>query len=55
MRNIRNTKRTEEKWLSREATQRCSICGKRFAMRAEKICSRECLQKLKEQAKQKTS
>ena len=52
MRDIRNAKPAEDKWLAQQATQRCQICGRRFIMRAEKICSRECLAKLEAQAKQ---
>jgi len=52
MRDERNRKRVEQEWLAREAMQRCTVCGRRFARRAEKICSRECLAKLQEQTKQ---
>jgi hypothetical protein len=52
-RDVRGQVRREREWLAREATQRCQICGRRFAMRAEKICSQECLEKLEAQAKQK--
>jgi hypothetical protein len=31
---------------AREATQRCQVCGRKFVMRAERVCSRECLAKL---------
>jgi len=51
-RNVRSGKRHEQKWLAREATQRCAVCGRRFVLRADKVCSRECLAKLQEQAKQ---
>jgi hypothetical protein len=51
MRNIRGAQRHEREWLTREATQRCQVCGRKFILRAEKVCSRECLAKL-EQAKQ---
>jgi hypothetical protein len=52
MRNIRGAQKHERDWLAREATQRCTVCGRRFILRAEKVCSRECLAKLKERAKQ---
>jgi len=51
--DARNSRRHEQKWLAREATQSCQVCGRRFVMRAEKICNRECLAKL-EQAKQQS-
>ena len=55
MRDTRNQKRREQEWLAREATQRCTVCGRKFVLRAEKICSQECLAKLQAQAKhQKT-
>ena len=52
MRDERNRKRAEQAYLAREATQRCQICGRRFVLRAEKICSADCLAKLQAQAKQ---
>jgi hypothetical protein len=52
MRNIRGAQKRERQWLTRESSQRCQVCGRRFAMRSEKICSRECLAKLEQQAKQ---
>jgi hypothetical protein len=51
-RDARNAKRAAEAYLAREATQRCQVCGRRFIMRAEKICSVECKRKAEEQAKQ---
>jgi ribosomal protein S14 len=46
--DTRGAQRREQDWLAREATQRCQVCGRRFVMRAEKICSRDCLAKLQE-------
>ena len=51
MRNIRGAQKREREWLTREAPQRCAICGKWFVRRADKVCSREYLEK-QEQAKQ---
>jgi hypothetical protein len=52
MRDVRNAQRREQQWLAKEASQRCQVCGRRFILRAEKVCSRECLAKLEAQAKQ---
>jgi hypothetical protein len=52
VRDERNRKRGEEKWLAQQAMQRCCVCGRRFILRAEKICSRECLEKQEQQTKQ---
>jgi len=46
--NAREAKRGEQEWLAREATQRCQVCGRRFVMRAERICSIACAEKSKE-------
>jgi hypothetical protein len=46
MRDIRNAKRAERAYFAREAMQRCSVCGRKFVLRAEKVCSRDCLAKL---------
>jgi len=51
-RDARNAKRAEQTYLAREATQRCQVCGRRFIIKAEKVCSRACLEKQLEQAKQ---
>ena len=45
MRDERNRKRAEQEWLAREATQRCIVCGRKFVMRAEKVCSVDCQRK----------
>ena len=52
MRDERNRKRAEQAYLAREATQRCTVCGRRFIIRAEKVCSRACLERQAAQAKQ---
>jgi hypothetical protein len=52
MRNVRGAQKREREWLTREATQRCQVCGRKFILRTEKICSRECLAKLEEQVRQ---
>jgi hypothetical protein len=54
MRDERNRRRTEQAYIAREAMQRCCVCGRRFIKRAEQVCSRECLAKLEEQAKQQS-
>jgi predicted nucleic acid-binding Zn ribbon protein len=38
--------------FAREATQRCQICGRKFAMRGERVCSIDCKQKAEALAKQ---
>jgi len=55
MRDTRNRKRAEEAYLAREATQRCCVCGRRFVLRAERVCSRDCQAKLEEQARQQVA
>jgi hypothetical protein len=32
--------------------QRCQVCGRLFIKRREAVCSRECLEKVQQQAKQ---
>jgi hypothetical protein len=41
----------EQDWLAANAPQQCIVCGKWFIRRADKVCSRDCLEKL-EWAKQ---
>jgi hypothetical protein len=50
MRNVRGAQKREREWLTREATQRCQVCGRKFILRAERVCSIDCLQKLEAQA-----
>jgi hypothetical protein len=52
MRNIRGAQKREREWLAQQATQRCQVCGRRFIKLAEQVCSRECLAKLEQQARQ---
>ena len=49
--DARGQARRERKWLAQNAPQRCAVCGKWFVRRADKVCSRECLAKLEQQAK----
>jgi len=50
--DARGQARRERKWLAQNAPQRCAVCGKWFVGRADKVCSRDCLEK-QERAKQK--
>jgi hypothetical protein len=52
MRDVRNAKRAERAYFAREATQRCTVCGRKFTMRAEKVCSIDCKRKAEQQSKQ---
>jgi len=49
--NARGVQRREQEWLTANAPQQCIICGKWFVRRADKVCSRECLANMQEQAK----
>jgi predicted nucleic acid-binding Zn ribbon protein len=55
MRNARGQAKTEAEFYRSNPLQRCQICGKLFVKRAEKVCSRECLEKLEEQLRPKPS
>jgi hypothetical protein len=48
--DARGAQRREQEWLAREATQRCQVCGRRFVMRADRICSIACLEKSQQPA-----
>ena len=50
-RDARSGHRREQQWLTDNAPQKCAWCGKWFVRRADKVCSRDCLEK-QEQAKQ---
>jgi hypothetical protein len=52
MRDIRNAKRAEQAYLAREAARRCTVCGRKFVLRAEKVCSIDCKRKAEQQVKQ---
>jgi hypothetical protein len=49
--DARGQARREQEWLAANTPQRCIVCGKWFVRRADKVCSRECLEKLEQQAK----
>jgi len=44
--DARGAKKREAEWLAANAPQRCVVCGKWFVRRADKVCSRDCLEKL---------
>jgi len=48
--DARGAAKREQEWLAREATQRCQVCGRRFVMRAERICSIACAELEKKKA-----
>ena len=50
MRNIRGAQKRERQWLAQQAAQRCCVCGRKFILRAERVCSIDCLRKLEAQA-----
>jgi hypothetical protein len=45
-RDARGAKRAEQAYLAQNAPQQCIVCGKWFVRRANKVCSRDCLEKL---------
>ena len=49
--DARGARQREQEWLAANAPQQCVVCGKWFVRRADKVCSRDCLEKL-EQAQQ---
>ena len=50
-RDARNAQRREAEWLAKQATQRCPVCGKRFAKRTPgEMCSIACKQKAEAKA-----
>jgi hypothetical protein len=51
--DARSARRAEQAYLAREAIQRCQVCGRLFTRHAkDRVCSRDCLAKLEQQAKQ---
>jgi hypothetical protein len=44
--DARGAQKREAEWLAANAPQRCIVCGKWFVRRADKVCSRDCLEKL---------
>jgi hypothetical protein len=54
MRNVRGAQKREREWLAQQATQRCSVCGRKFILRAERICSIDCKRKTEQQTKQQS-
>jgi predicted nucleic acid-binding Zn ribbon protein len=46
MKDARGQAKKEREWLAREQSQRCQVCGRKFVLRAEKVCSRDCAAKL---------
>jgi hypothetical protein len=44
--DARGKARREQEWLIANTPQKCVVCGKWFVRRADKVCSRDCLEKL---------
>jgi len=52
-RDARGAQKREDEWLAANARQQCFICGKWFVRRADKGCSRDCLQKLEQRDRER--
>ena len=52
-RDVRNAQRREREWLAQNAPQRCVVCDKWFVRRADKVCSRDCLEKLEQRDRER--
>jgi len=50
--DARGQARREREWLAQNAPQQCIVCERWFVRRTDKVCSRDCLEKLEQQAKQ---